>query len=100
MAPPGDNGGGLERGDLIRPTGALLKFIHSDDPDDKTGPMFEASFEVRGEGKAGGRESSHQGGSGREACVLLRAFWVVLLLVLLFLLLPGRFRFFVGPSLV
>eukprot|EP00752_Nemacystus_decipiens_P006311 g5691.t1 len=46
VAPSGDNGGGLERGDLIRPTGAVLKFIHSDDPDDKTGPKFEASFEM------------------------------------------------------
>ncbi|CAM9617791.1 unnamed protein product, partial [Ectocarpus fasciculatus] len=46
VTPTGDNGGGLERGDLIRPTGAVLKFIHSDDPDDKTGPKFEASFEM------------------------------------------------------
>lgn len=46
VAPAGDSGGGLERGDLIRPTGAVLKVIHSDDPDDKTGPKFEASFEV------------------------------------------------------
>jgi len=46
VAPAGENGGGLERGDLIRPTGAVLKFIHSDDPADKTGPKFEASFEV------------------------------------------------------
>lgn len=45
-AHPGKNGGGLERGDLIRPTGALLKFVHCDHPDDKTGPKFEASFEV------------------------------------------------------
>lgn len=58
MAPPGDNGGGLERGDLIRPTGAVLKVIHSDDPEDKAGPKFEASFEVRGTaiGKEWGRE--------------------------------------------
>ena len=46
MAPPGDNGGGLERGDLIRPIGAVLKFIHCDHADDVTGPNFEASFEV------------------------------------------------------
>lgn len=46
MAPPGDNGGGLERGDLIRPIGAVLKFIHCDHADDVTGPKFEASFEV------------------------------------------------------
>lgn len=45
--PPGDNGGGLERGDLIRPIGAVLKFIHCDHAEDKTGPKFEASFEVR-----------------------------------------------------
>ncbi|CAM9605272.1 unnamed protein product, partial [Scytosiphon promiscuus] len=45
-APSGKNGGGLDRGDLIRPTGALLKFIHCDHPDDKTGPKFEASFEM------------------------------------------------------
>lgn len=56
VTPPGDNGGGLERGDLIRPTGAVLKFIHSDNPEDKTGPKFEASFEVRGAGKGFGRE--------------------------------------------
>lgn len=41
-----DNGGGLKRGFLIQPIGAVLKFIHSDDPDDKTGPKFEATFEV------------------------------------------------------
>ena len=46
VAPMGDHGGGLERGDIIRPTGAVLMFIHRDDPDDKTGPKFEASFEV------------------------------------------------------
>lgn len=46
VAPPGDNGGGLERGDLIRPIGAVLKVIHCDHPDDKTGPKLEASFEV------------------------------------------------------
>lgn len=54
MAPAGENGGGLERGDLIRPTGAVLKFIHSDDPADKTGPKFEASFEVGDENRAEG----------------------------------------------
>lgn len=46
VSPAGETGGGLERGDLIRPTGAVLKFIHNDDPDDKEGPMFEALFEV------------------------------------------------------
>lgn len=49
MPPPGDNGGGLERGDLIRPIGAVLKFIHCDHAEDKTGPKFEASFEVTAE---------------------------------------------------
>ena len=39
-------GGGLERGDLIRPTGAVLKFIHCDHTEDVIGPKFEASFEV------------------------------------------------------
>lgn len=46
VAPEGMDGGGLARGDLMRPTSAVLKVIHSDDPDDKKGPMFEASFEV------------------------------------------------------
>ena len=46
VAPGGEHGGGLERGDLVRPTGAVLMFIHSDDPADKTGPKIEASFEV------------------------------------------------------
>lgn len=55
VAPPGDDGGGLKRGDLIRPTGAVLKFIHSDDPEDKAGPKFEASFEVRGKDRFGNR---------------------------------------------
>ena len=49
VAPAGELGGGLERGDIIRPTGAVLMFIHSDNPDDKTGPKFEASFEVIGD---------------------------------------------------
>lgn len=48
VAPPGDNGEGLARGDLIRPIGAVLKVIHCDHPDDKTGPKLEASFEVGG----------------------------------------------------
>lgn len=47
VVPEGDNGGGLARGDLIRPTKAALKFIHNDDPDDEEGPKFEATFEVR-----------------------------------------------------
>lgn len=46
VSPPGYNGGGLERGDLVRPIGAVLKFIHCDNAEDKTGPRFEASFEV------------------------------------------------------
>ena len=39
--------GGLAHGHLIRPTGAVLKLIHSDDPQDTKGPMFEVSFEVK-----------------------------------------------------
>lgn len=78
LAPPGENGGGLERGDLIRPTGAVLKFIHSDDPEDKNGPKFEASFEVRGSrgNKRWGGERESSGSRGvlaLEACCL---FWV------------------------
>lgn len=46
VIPEGDNGGGLERGDILRPTRAVLKFIHNDDPNDSSGPMFEAFFEV------------------------------------------------------
>lgn len=46
VVPAGKTGGGLERGDLIRPIGAVLKFIHCDHPEDLTGPKFEASFEV------------------------------------------------------
>ncbi|CAM9966321.1 unnamed protein product, partial [Laminaria digitata] len=41
-----ENGGGLEWGHVIRPTGAVLRVIHSDDPTDKKGPVVEASFEV------------------------------------------------------
>lgn len=41
-----DDGGGLERGYLVQPTRAVLKFIHNDDPDDKVGPKFEAIFKV------------------------------------------------------
>lgn len=44
--PAGRTGGGLERGDLIRPIGSVLKFIHCDHSEDKTGPKFEASLEV------------------------------------------------------
>ena len=44
--PNGEYGGGLERGHLIRPIGAVLKLIHCDHAEDKTGPKFEASFEV------------------------------------------------------
>ncbi len=62
VAPAGENGGGLERGDLIRPTGAVLKFIHSDDPDDKAGPKFEASFEVGDEDRAERRVENGWGG--------------------------------------
>lgn len=47
VLPEGDkNGGGLDRGYIIRPTNSLLKFIHNDDQNDEIGPMFEASFEV------------------------------------------------------
>eukprot|EP00903_Cladosiphon_okamuranus_P017946 g16513.t1 len=46
VAPSEDDGGRLKRGDLIRPTGAVLRFTHSDDPEDKAGPKFEASFEM------------------------------------------------------
>ena len=46
VAPAGEHWGGLERGDIIRPTGAVLMFIHNDDPDDTTGPKFEVSFEA------------------------------------------------------
>lgn len=46
IAPHDENGGGLARGDLIRPSNAVLKFIHNDDPKDVKGPMFEASLEV------------------------------------------------------
>lgn len=45
--PGNENGGGLEWGHVIRPTGAVLRVIHSDDPGDKKGPVLEASFEVR-----------------------------------------------------
>ena len=41
-----DNGGGLELGHVIRPTGAVLRVIHSDNPEDTKGPVVEASFEV------------------------------------------------------
>lgn len=46
MVSAGESAGGLERGYLVQPTRAVLKFIHNDDPDDKIGPMFEAFFEV------------------------------------------------------
>lgn len=67
VAPAGECGGGLERGDIVRPTGAVLMFIHRDEPDDKTGPTFEASFEVMDNKDLDSMGSTHEDPCLRES---------------------------------